>query len=87
VTLATTTSECDDGVMAAERFEWVRCGRCGVGLWRRYPDRMEMSISPRGGQRRIITAPIEATAGLSVICEKCGARTTGSPDGTWTTLP
>ena len=70
-----------------ERFEWVRCQRCGAPLWKRYSDRLEMVISPRGGQKRTITAPLAATPGLQVTCEKCGSHTVASPDGTWSTLP
>jgi len=32
-----------------------------------------MVISPRGGQKRTITATLDVIAGLTVICEKCGS--------------
>jgi len=54
-----------------ERYVWVACPRCGNGLWRQYADRLEMTLSPRGGQRRTISAQLHGAAWLRVICEKC----------------
>ena len=59
---------------ADQPYVWVRC-TCGAGLWRRYADRLEMSVSPRGGQKRMIVIPIEAVASVRVNCEKCGETT------------
>jgi hypothetical protein len=61
---------------------WVRC-ECGAGLWRRYPDRLEMVFVQRGGahvprdekgavRKRIITVPVHGAPGLKVTCERCG---------------
>jgi hypothetical protein len=55
-----------------ETGRWERCRECGNGLWRVYADRLEMVVSPRGGQRRVISASIEGLSGLRVTCEKCG---------------
>ena len=54
-------------------FTWVSC-ICGHGLWRKYGDRLEMRISPRGGETRIISASAAAAyvLNLQVTCEKCG---------------
>jgi hypothetical protein len=57
----------------------VRCRRCGNVLWRRYPDHVEMSLTPRGGQKRVIRAPVDAVLGLGVTCEKCQSVTVASP--------
>lgn len=55
-------------------FTWVRCRSCHNGLWRLYPDHLEMVIRVRGGgQHRTISAPLSSTVGLRVLCEKCGA--------------
>ncbi len=67
------------------RFEWEHCTRCGNGLWRKFSDRLEMTISPRGGQRRTIRVPLDNVPGLRVVCEKCGTELLASPDGTWST--
>jgi hypothetical protein len=52
-------------------FTWVRCSNCRAGLWKRYSDHLEMTVSPRGGQTRMIVVPLEAAAAVQVTCEKC----------------
>jgi len=67
---------------AAAPFTWVRCPSCGTGLWKRFDDHLEMTLSLRGGQRRTISAPLDSVFGLKVVCEKCQAIWTGSGEHT-----
>jgi ribosomal protein S27E len=71
-----------EGDEAPLRFTWVRCPGCGNGLWRAYADRIEMPLTLRGGQKRIITAPISGMSALKVTCEKCGSQWTGASQET-----
>lgn len=55
-----------------QEFYWLHCAGCGKGLWKRYPDHFEMTISPRGRQKRTINVALEAAPAVKVRCEKCG---------------
>ena len=63
----------------AETFCWEPCPGCGNGLWKRYSDRLEMTLSPRGGQKRLITVRLSSGGWLRVVCEKCGQTWSSGP--------
>lgn len=63
----------------ADAYTWAQCPGCGARLWRRYPDRLEMVVNLRGGERRTISAPLNSI-GLRVICEKCDATWQSGPN-------
>lgn len=56
----------------AQEFYWLHCAGCGKGLWKHFPDRLEMTISPRGRQKRVINVSLEAAHAVKITCEKCG---------------
>lgn len=66
----------------AEPYQWVRCPGCGNGLWRIYSDRIEMPVSLRGRQRRVITVSLPGMGWLRVVCEKCSTVWDGTSQTT-----